>query len=145
MTYGLPEEVPLPPPPPVADDGNAVPAVAPLAPTVFPEAKLPTGPRVIVLFSVVDPLKVVAPEKVEVPVCVRVLPAPKDIVPLPVRFVVETDAKDPAPDELIWASAVPPLGTMIESNFPVLADTRPVEAPVKFIIPFVVSRPKTVL
>ena len=93
--------LPLPPPPPVAEEGNVVPAVAPLAPTVFPQAKLPTGPKVIVLFNVVDPLKVVVPEKVEVPLCVKVLPEPKLIVPLPVKLVVETVVKDPAPDELI--------------------------------------------
>ena len=101
MKYGLLTEVTRPPPPPVAESGKAVPAVAPLAPTEFWLAKFPNGPSVMVALSVVAPLKVVLPEKVDVPACVRLEPAPNVMAPLAVKAVVDRLAKEPAPEELI--------------------------------------------
>ena len=95
-------------------------------------------------FNVVAPLNVVLPVKVDVPDWVSVDPGPKVIIPLAERAVVDKLAKDPAPDEFICAKAVPPLGTIIESNLPVFAEILPVDAPVRSMIPFTVSSPNTV-
>ena len=92
-------------------------------------------------FNFVAPNKLVVELKVAVPDAVN---EPERVAaPLAVNVVVATLTNCPAPDERIWAKAVPPLGTMIWSNFPVLAEILPVDAWVRSRMPFTESIAKT--
>jgi len=89
--------------------------------------KLAVAPatKIAELENVTDPERVTAPDAVKAVVC--------------------TEANVDCPSEFIEAVAVPVAGRETELNLPILAETLPVEAPVRSKIPFTESTPKTVI
>ena len=95
------------------------------------------------LSKLVDPKRFVVELNVDVLFAVKI-PLKVD-APLAVKVVVATLTNEADPVDRICARAVPPLGTIIWSNFPVFAEILPVEAAERSKIPFVESIPNTVL